>query len=102
MTRLAVDERGRPLPVLGLGRNQQIPIGTEPSFTEAFPKDTHVVWICPSVECRVRVGKDAVADGSDFRLPANVMMPVKVFEGDRVSVVWCGADEGMADIAEAT
>jgi hypothetical protein len=102
MTRLAVDERGRPLPVLGLGRNQQIPVSAEPSFTEPFPRDTHVVWICPDVDCRVRVGKDVVADGTDFRIPANVMLPVKIFEGDRVSLVWNGGDEGMADIAEAT
>ena len=97
------DERGITVPVLGLGRNNQVPIA--PKVEEHGPfHATHdvILILCPTVDCRIAIGPDAKATEKSTRIPANMWLPVKIPPAHKLSIVWNGTDEGTLDITEAT
>lgn len=101
MTELAIDSRGNALPAYRWGSPQKLPIGVDPETTEKpFGENISVVGVLATADFRFKLGKNPVANESCSRIPANMFVPLRVFPGERISVVAYGDAEGEVEITE--
>ena len=100
MTELATDSRGNTLQAYRWGSCQALEIGSEPSCSEPVGEQVSVVYVLATADFRFALGKAPVATKDCSRLPANALVPLRVFGGERISVVQYGDEVGEVEITE--
>ena len=101
MTELATDSRGNTLHAYRWGRRHApLEIGDKPSVSEPIGEHVSVVYVLATADFRFSTGKAPVATNASPRLPANALIPLRVFGGERISVVQFGDEVGEVEITE--
>ena len=99
MTDFANDSRGNALPAFRWGKCHQVSIGDEQELSERFSEQTSVVAVLSTVDFRFKLGVNPVASDRCPRILANMWVPLRVFAGERISILSCGG-EGQIEITE--
>lgn len=100
MTELATDSRGNTLQAYRWGRRHVLEVGEKPSISEPIGEKVSVVYVLATADFRFMLGKNPVATESCSRLPAHALVPLRVFGGERISVVQYGDEVGEVEITE--